>query len=239
MLTAESEGGQVKCHPYWGDGRYGPLALMRNSEKHVLLEKGDPNDSSAPHIIVRRFYLRHSHQPFHPVREIVQLQYASWADFGTPAHPAHIVALIKYTETIVGSTQGQGSANCSTLSPSLALPPASGQRPIIVHCSAGCGRTGVFCAVDTAINMMRRQQQYRQHRNPAATSREYSPDAASPAESGDNEWMDRDDEDLICQVVSEFRHQRMSMVQNLRQFVLCYDTVLEWVSQTSGERLSV
>ncbi|RPB23470.1 hypothetical protein L211DRAFT_838612 [Terfezia boudieri ATCC MYA-4762] len=260
MLTAESEGGQVKCHPYWVDERYGPLVLTKRSEELVSLEKKDPkgstkrrsttgsalplpasNDSSVPHIIVRRFSLQHDHHPFHPIREITQLQYASWPDFGAPAHPAHILALIEHTDAVVRSTRGQKSTNPSTLSLSpLLRPPTPVERPAIVHCSAGCGRTGTFCAVDTVIHMIRRQQIHQQYGNSAATASDYGSDTDSYTESSDNEWMNRDDEDLICQVVSDFRDQRLSMVQSLRQFVLCYETVLEWISRQkpidSGKR---
>jgi protein-tyrosine phosphatase len=52
-------------------------------------------------------------------------------------------------------------------------------------------------------------------------------------DEGDNAWLDRDDEDLICKVVGDFRDQRLSMVQSLRQFVLCYETVLEWFARQS------
>lgn len=258
MLTAESEGGQVKCHPYWADERYGPLVLTKRSEELVSLEKKDPkgntkrrsttgsalpvpaaNDSSVPHIVVRRFSLCHDNFPFHPIREITQLQYASWPDFGAPVHPAHILALIEHTDAVVRSTRNQKSANPSTLSPILG-PPVLVERPVIVHCSAGCGRTGTFCAVDTMISMLRRQQLHQQFGRPATTASDCGSDTDSYTENADNEWMNRDDEDLICQVVSDFRDQRLSMVQSLRQFVLCYEAVLEWVTRQkhmdSGKR---
>lgn len=47
--------------------------------------------------------------------------------------------------------------------------------------------------------------------------------------SEEDGWMLKDDEDLVARTVSDFRLQRVSMVQTLRQFVLCYETVLEWI----------
>jgi hypothetical protein len=44
-----------------------------------------------------------------------------------------------------------------------------------------------------------------------------------------DDWVNRDDIDLIAMAVEEMRKQRLSMVQNLRQFVLCYESVLEWI----------
>ncbi|KAI5794486.1 hypothetical protein DFH27DRAFT_484915 [Peziza echinospora] len=268
MLTAESEGGQLKCHQYWVDERYGPLVLTKRSEELVSLEKKEPkgvskrrsttgsatitpalHDSNVPHIIVRRFSLCHENYPFHPIREITQLQYSSWPDFGAPAHPAHILSLIEHTEAVVRSSRSQKMANLSSssvTSPTGYSPPVS-ERPAIVHCSAGCGRTGTFCAVDTVISMMRKQQLYQQYGS-SYPSNSAGSEAGSDGESypdghsgGDeSEWMSRDDVDLISQVVRDFRDQRLSMVQSLRQFVLCYETVLEWISKQkavdSGKR---
>ncbi len=42
---------------------------------------------------------------------------------------------------------------------------------------------------------------------------------------------DCSEEDIVSQTVEDFRHQRLSMVQTLRQFVLCYETVLEWFDE--------
>lgn len=44
-----------------------------------------------------------------------------------------------------------------------------------------------------------------------------------------DDWINRDDIDLVAVAVEEMRKQRLSMVQNLRQFVLCYESVLEWI----------
>jgi len=48
------------------------------------------------------------------------------------------------------------------------------------------------------------------------------------------DWVDRDDVDLVAKTVDDFRHQRLSMVQNLRQFVLCYESILQWLVQQEG-----
>lgn len=51
------------------------------------------------------------------------------------------------------------------------------------------------------------------------------------SESVDNDWVFNPDIDLIEHTVEDFRKQIISMVQSLRQYALCYETVLEWVSQ--------
>jgi protein-tyrosine phosphatase len=116
-----------------------------------------------------------------------------------------------------------------------------------VHCSAGCGRTGTFCTVDSVIDMMKRQRvewaRNMRHVSPmdiegpagVAMFQPFhrpSDDSMNPFfDTSDGEWLCRDDVDLIEKTVEDFRHQRLSMVQSLRQFVLCYESVLEWLGE--------
>lgn len=248
MLTAEQEGGQVKAHNYWGKQQYGHLQLNFLGEHRASLEPAkihrhrdrpglgqrrsttsqvgkSPKEASTslpgleqPHVIVRKFTLSHADYPFERMREITQLQYSSWPDFGAPAHPAHLLGLIKQCDAVVRQTNGAQASG----------PDPPNGRPVLVHCSAGCGRTGTFCTVDSVIDMLKRQ---RQSRNP----RQGTPmdlDSSNPffsSSSVDGSWVKKDDQDLIQKTVEEFRHQRLSMVQSLRQFVLCYESVLEWL----------
>jgi protein-tyrosine phosphatase len=54
-------------------------------------------------------------------------------------------------------------------------------------------------------------------------------DKLSMAERDEGSWVNQDDMDLIAKTVEDFRLQRLSMVQSLRQFVLCYESVMEWL----------
>lgn len=147
-----------------GIQKYGPLKLASLSEVRVSLDPSylkaspkrrsteshangpPPLDSNIPFVIVRKFTLEHMSHPFSPMREITQLQYSSWPDFGAPAHPAHILGLIEHTDAVVRSS---GTTDSSS-SPS--------RRPVLVHCSAGCGRTGAFCTIDSVISMLQSQR---------------------------------------------------------------------------------
>jgi len=51
------------------------------------------------------------------------------------------------------------------------------------------------------------------------------------AKQPEMDWIFDQDTDLVEKTVEDFRGQRLSMVQNLLQYVLCYETVLEWISQ--------
>jgi protein-tyrosine phosphatase len=56
------------------------------------------------------------------------------------------------------------------------------------------------------------------------------PAAATAEDEGiDGRWLNRHDVDLVEKTVEDFRHQRISMVQSLRQYVLCYESVMEWL----------
>ncbi|EPS30843.1 hypothetical protein PDE_05795 [Penicillium oxalicum 114-2] len=232
-LTAEVERGQVKCHPYWKSGDYGPFKVKTYSERFIHINakedtidpllKVPPGSSELPKsmdesnenpiIIVRHFSLYHTSFPFQPLRDITQIQYPYWPDFGTTSQPSHLLNLIEQCNKVIRATSlsrfGQNEAE------------PEGQRPILVHCSAGCGRTGTFCTVDSVLDIMKRQ---RQNRPPTLT--------ASPSADA----LTDPTLDLIVKTVADFRTQRPSMVQNLSQFVLCYESVLEWLVANSPDR---
>ena len=259
MLTAEVEGGQRKCHPYWLPDDYGPFKLKALSERHQAVETFKPRrsftspqhlalsqrpsisrrhtgsymshqpshpssshtptpplDPDAPHVIIRKITLQHANQPFEPLRELTQIQYTSWPDFGAPAHPAQVLGLVEHCNSVVRSHEYSNPTR------GIDDPAQPSQRPIVVHCSAGCGRTGTFCTVDSVIDMLKRQKYVRQSKQD---------ENAMDVDSADQDaWTLSDDEDLVVKAVSDFRLQRLSMVQTLRQFVLCYETVLEWIA---------
>ncbi|KAL6864475.1 hypothetical protein J3F83DRAFT_761831 [Trichoderma novae-zelandiae] len=308
MLTAESEGGQLKCHTYWKDREYGPIKLKQLSEKKASLDldkncypagqsnngasSGEANrkrantttsietaaanppsvqSQSETFVTIRKFALTHSAHPFAPIREITHLHFSAWPDFGTPAQPSHLLALVELanvmqraslpveTASIVGSSKiAHDMAPISWYDEPEA---DSASRPMLVHCSAGCGRTGAFCTVDSVIDMLKRQRLARMPggQQPARdaggdTPMTDSDEAISPmtnremgfqfnlnqqprletpgvqgSQSIDVSWLRDESVDLIQKTVEDFREQRLSMVQSLRQYVLCYETVLEWV----------
>uniref|UniRef100_A0A095A2N3 Receptor-type tyrosine-protein phosphatase delta n=1 Tax=Schistosoma haematobium TaxID=6185 RepID=A0A095A2N3_SCHHA len=69
-------------------------------------------------------------------REVRQLQFTAWPDHGVPNHPAPLLMFLRRVR-----------AEC---------PADSG--PIIVHCSAGVGRTGAFILLDILLEQMRHEK---------------------------------------------------------------------------------
>lgn len=309
MLTAESEGGTLKCHPYWKGREFGSIKLKPLSEKKVSLDIDKHRSSSSatstsasspehgrrranttttldsslstpqpshtpsetPHVIIRKFAMSHAGHPFAPIREITHLHYPSWPDFGAPAQPSHLLALVELANVmqrsalpidanaIAASALSDKSVQVNWYDEPEHLTQA---RPMVVHCSAGCGRTGTFCTVDSVIDMLKRQRlatlgaskaadidgdvhmedsispfsenKTRQGATPSSLDSAFKPVlhrniSESSVETAD--WIRDDSVDLIERTVEDFRGQRLSMVQSLRQFVLCYETVLEWISR--------
>ncbi|KAF7548059.1 hypothetical protein G7046_g8811 [Stylonectria norvegica] len=315
MLTAESEGGQLKCHPYWKGRDFGSIRLKPLSEKKVSLDidkhksefhatsspealieygrkrantattfepanqtpKPQQSQGETPYVIVRKFALSHASHPFDPIREITHLHFPSWPDFGTPAQPSHLLALVELANVMQRSALPVETPTVmgSNKNPLESLPLTwydepeadSSARPMLVHCSAGCGRTGTFCTVDSVIDMLKRQRQSKTSSTPARDSEgdismEFAehnlPESSRNQEIGffapthrqagkrqpihessaiDTSWLHDDKVDLVQKTVEDFREQRLSMVQSLRQYVLCYETVLEWSSAGLGSTL--
>lgn len=258
MLTAESEGGQLKCHPYWSSREYGPLKLKVLSEKKVSLDtkrrrasSTDQRDSGrrraattvdtspilpatlpaveAPYAVVRKFTLAHSSHPFSPIREITQVHYSSWPDFGAPASPAHLLGLVELSNSLQKASAAPTQSTRSDAPENVENP-----RPVLVHCSAGCGRTGTFCTIDSVIDMLKRQRKETKSgvtpMEGVSSRDDYMGQRKEPS-SAEGDWVFNQNIDLVEKTVEEFRKQRLSMVQNLQQFVLCYETVLEWIAQ--------
>lgn len=218
----------------------------RNPPPPPRLQNADQSpNSERPYVIVRRFTLSRADEPFERMREITQLQYTNWPDFGAPAHPAHLLGLVEQCDAVVRASYGGSPSALMTSGP---------QRPVLVHCSAGCGRTGTFCTVDSVIDLLKKQRNEhskRTIRQPTPMDIESSPprpdmtpskssfgfgqaqqnDSSSFTKDEAESWITRDDVDLIEKTVEEFRQQRLSAVQSLRQFVLCYESVLEWLAE--------
>ncbi|KAI9933387.1 hypothetical protein MW887_007860 [Aspergillus wentii] len=232
-LTAEVERGQVKCNPYWESGNYGHLQVKNFSQRHIYMnspgskqhspdlsmpaldaekfsDERTNETSENPCIIVRHFGLSHSAFPFQPLREVTQLQYPYWPDFGTTSQPAHLLKLVEQCDHVTRTT--------SNIKFSAHDAEPKGERPVLVHCSAGCGRTGTFCTVDSVLDMLKRQRSENKAHLPVI-----------PHENPEGRWIHDEKLDLIAKTVADFRTQRPSMIQNLSQFVLCYESVLEWV----------
>ncbi|ORZ12404.1 protein-tyrosine phosphatase-like protein [Absidia repens] len=119
-----------------------------------------------------------------------QLHFLGWADHGVPQQTHSLNALVQLTNRL----QPQPSDS--------ELPP-----PMVVHCSAGCGRTGTFCVVDTGLTWLGEMKQGNNKSN----------------NNNGNQRMAT--MDPIYQMTDTFRQQRTTMVQTPAQYLFCYRAI--------------
>ncbi|ODV83807.1 hypothetical protein CANARDRAFT_237663 [[Candida] arabinofermentans NRRL YB-2248] len=183
-LTAQRENEVEKCAPYWEPGTYSSNGVFINVEILEQVDNFKLTEESSCECCARWIRLKIGDRPTH---DVLQIQILSWPDYGALISSKDLISLAFLKRHIL-----EESGTCDV--------------PTIVHCSAGCGRTGCFSAIDVVIDLMLSN-------------------------------VEQDDEkDLAYDVISEFRSQRVSMVQNLRQYILIYDTILMFrKSQASSE----
>ncbi|KAF1390817.1 hypothetical protein PFLUV_G00061970 [Perca fluviatilis] len=128
MTTKEMERGRNKCVRYWPD-----LHATKEFGK-VLVRNVD--ERPAQDYILRQLEVTRLDRK-EPPRYIWHYQYLSWPDHGVPNEPGGVLWFLEE----VNRTQ-------STI-------PDTG--PIVVHCSAGIGRTGTIIVVDILIDIINRQ----------------------------------------------------------------------------------
>lgn len=130
MLTAVLESCGVKCNTYWPDG----LGEMR---KYNDLTVQLFDVAEAPTYVVRKFDL--SHPSASRSRVIVHIQYMSWPDRTTPSSCEELIQLVQLTRVMYNQYSNKG---CDTPS------------PILIHCSAGVGRTGTYICVEQVMKVI-------------------------------------------------------------------------------------
>jgi len=112
---------------------------------------------------------------------IYHFHYLKWPDFGIPQSFKSILEMIQYKNQLVKERHLNNN--------------------LLVHCTAGCGRTGVYITIDSLIQAWKNLKQ---------------------------RVMDLDI-DLVYKLVQHQRRQRVGMVQNLDQFIIIYEIFIEYL----------
>ncbi|XP_017556782.1 receptor-type tyrosine-protein phosphatase epsilon isoform X2 [Pygocentrus nattereri] len=85
---------------------------------------------------IRKFCVQSASDGSKNPRLVTQLHFTSWPDFGVPFSPIGMLKFLKKVKHVNPSYGG----------------------PIVVHCSAGVGRTGTFIVIDAMIDMKHEEQ---------------------------------------------------------------------------------
>ncbi|XP_077498926.1 tyrosine-protein phosphatase Lar isoform X3 [Amblyomma americanum] len=105
----------------------------RGSETYGLMEVTLEEVQELATYCIRTFSLKRS--GYLERREVRQFQFTAWPDHGVPDHPTPFLMFLRRVRAM--------------------NPPEAG--PLIVHCSAGVGRTGCFVVIDSMLERLRHE----------------------------------------------------------------------------------
>uniref|UniRef100_A0A7E4UR20 protein-tyrosine-phosphatase n=1 Tax=Panagrellus redivivus TaxID=6233 RepID=A0A7E4UR20_PANRE len=128
MLTQCVEEIKTKCAPYWPHTAGESILVDDEIDVNLYCLVEDENSFQ------REFLLTNVAFPRVPPRKVLQWHFKGWHDSTSPTSPT---ALLHFVRQIRTSTH---------------------HAPVLVHCSAGVGRTGVFLAVDQLLDRLEAEQ---------------------------------------------------------------------------------
>ncbi|XP_037949818.1 tyrosine-protein phosphatase 99A-like isoform X1 [Teleopsis dalmanni] len=130
MITNLVERGRRKCDMYWprdGVETYGVIQVK-------LVEEEVMSTYTVRTLQIKHLKLKKKKQS-NTEKIVYQYHYTNWPDHGTPDHPLPVLNFVKKS--------------------SAANPPDAG--PIVVHCSAGVGRTGTYIVLDAMLKQIQQK----------------------------------------------------------------------------------
>ncbi|OXB82012.1 UNVERIFIED_CONTAM: hypothetical protein H355_004095 [Colinus virginianus] len=130
------EGGRRKCGQYWPlekdfQMRFGALTITNLGVENLSHYKKTVLEIHSAEGRERRL--------------LSHFQYLSWPDYGVPSSAATLIDFL-------GAVKQQQRVAVSALG--LRFKGHPGGPPLVVHCSAGIGRTGTLCALDICLSQL-------------------------------------------------------------------------------------
>ncbi|BES98385.1 tyrosine phosphatase [Nesidiocoris tenuis] len=132
MLNRIIEKNHEKCHLYW------PMGCANRGQDTLLftdvdMEVSYVKEEKESYYTIRTLNLKDLSTG--ETRTVLHFHYTAWPDFGCPQSPAAFLRFLRVVRRS-GTLEAEG--------------------PAIVHCSAGIGRSGTFCLVDSALVIMKK-----------------------------------------------------------------------------------
>ena len=126
MITNEVERGRSRCARYWPNPEerteQGALQLVNTGETHN------------PYYILRQLQVTHKEKE--ETRSIFQFHFKAWPDHGVPQDPGVVLGFLNEVNDKLKEIDQAGVKS----------------GPVVVHCSAGIGRTGTFIVIDCILS---------------------------------------------------------------------------------------
>uniref|UniRef100_A0A673ITW7 Receptor-type tyrosine-protein phosphatase C n=1 Tax=Sinocyclocheilus rhinocerous TaxID=307959 RepID=A0A673ITW7_9TELE len=124
MVTRCEEGNKIKCAQYWP-------SLDRETEIFEDFVVKIRSEEHCPDYIIRHLILTNKREKASE-REVTHIQFISWPDHGVPGDPCLLLKLRRRVNSFKNFFSG----------------------PVVVHCSAGVGRTGTYIGIDAMIESL-------------------------------------------------------------------------------------
>ncbi|KAF9431382.1 hypothetical protein BGZ76_000377 [Entomortierella beljakovae] len=195
--------------------RYWPMAGKTDELDKDLFVKNIDSVDGQDKVAYRHLEIWNPIDTVTAKRSVLLVHYQGWPDHGVPSKSNDLRDIFyKIREWKLEQAVGQDGL--------------MDFGPTVVHCSAGCGRTGTFCVIDTVLSIL----EYVKYPNLAPSPSGYNPygengqsvDPTPQGQQGDKyDW--ESDRDIIYESLDSFRKERMLMVQTPVQYNFCYDTV--------------
>ncbi len=136
MACNETEAGKHKCERYWSQPEDVEGAHQEERQFGKFFVKTLKMREICPDFLVRTMRLRWTPERTSAAEEertVCQFHYTAWPDHGIPTQVKPLLEMVRLIR------------DCQ----------ASETLPVLVHCSAGCGRTGTICTIDFIWGLLR------------------------------------------------------------------------------------
>ncbi|KAJ3374379.1 protein tyrosine phosphatase, non-receptor type 12 [Allomyces arbusculus] len=203
-LAPETEIQAAKAHKYWPD------TAMHVDNLTVALV----NESRRPFGIVVRHLavaVRHGDSAVPPL-ETTHVSFEEWPDGDAPS----VDALVTLLECVNDAQDRAGA-----------------KAPVVVHCSAGCGRTGTFIAMHALARLVAAARaEITTASDSRAVFRAAAARATAPACPRYPALQALMADDPVPRVVTQLRAQRVMMVQTAKQYMFLYELFLTMLQRS-------